>query len=192
MAQFTEQALAESLKRLMAKQKLDDLSVKELIADCGVNRKTFYYHFHGIYELLQWMLTRDLKTAIGEPMLPDTWKRGMVRGLRYVKENRSMWEKVYKSKYWPETRLYLDRLLNEVMRTFTTEALRIYRRETGEAAVLSESDFNYVVRFYSLMIFAALEEWFASGMREEPDLLPEILDKLAHDGMYKVFKNFQQ
>ena len=33
----------------MEKKPLSKITVSEIIADCGVNRKTFYYHFEDIY-----------------------------------------------------------------------------------------------------------------------------------------------
>jgi len=32
---------------------------RKYIADCGVNRKTFYYHFGDIFDLLKWMLEEE-------------------------------------------------------------------------------------------------------------------------------------
>ena len=37
----------------MEKKPLSNITVSEIIADCGVNRKTFYYHFEDIYALLK-------------------------------------------------------------------------------------------------------------------------------------------
>lgn len=48
----TEHELARILKEMMATQALDDISVSELSKKCGVSRKTFYYHYHDIYDLL--------------------------------------------------------------------------------------------------------------------------------------------
>ena len=48
----TEHELARQLKEMMATQALDDISVIELSKKCGVSRKTFYYHYHDIYDLL--------------------------------------------------------------------------------------------------------------------------------------------
>lgn len=48
----TEHALAKALKEMMASQSLDSISVMELSKKCGVSRKTFYYHYHDIYDLL--------------------------------------------------------------------------------------------------------------------------------------------
>lgn len=49
----TEYRLAFVLKQLMSENKsLDDISVTLLTKKCHVNRQTFYYHFHDIYDLL--------------------------------------------------------------------------------------------------------------------------------------------
>ena len=55
----TKIALAESLKGFMEKKPLGKITVSEIIADCNVNRKTFYYHFDNIYALLKWMLEQE-------------------------------------------------------------------------------------------------------------------------------------
>ena len=48
----TEHELAYALKVMMSEMPLDDISVTLLAKRCHVNRKTFYYHFHDIYDLL--------------------------------------------------------------------------------------------------------------------------------------------
>ena len=48
----TEHALAKALKEMLSTQTLDTISVMELSKKCGVSRKTFYYHYHDIYDLL--------------------------------------------------------------------------------------------------------------------------------------------
>ena len=57
----TKKLLSSSLKKLMEHKKLSKITVSEIIADCGVNRKTFYYHFKDIYDLLKWTL--ELETV---------------------------------------------------------------------------------------------------------------------------------
>ena len=48
----TEHALALALKEMMATQPIDSISVLKLSKKCGISRKTFYYHYHDIYDLL--------------------------------------------------------------------------------------------------------------------------------------------
>ena len=48
----TEHELAYALKSMMSEMPLDEISVTSLTNKCHINRKTFYYHFHDIYDLL--------------------------------------------------------------------------------------------------------------------------------------------
>ena len=48
----TEHELALALKTMMSEVALDDISVTSLTKRCHINRKTFYYHFHDIFDLL--------------------------------------------------------------------------------------------------------------------------------------------
>ena len=41
----TKKKLAASLKKFMMSKSLNKITVTDIIKDCGVNRKTFYYHF---------------------------------------------------------------------------------------------------------------------------------------------------
>ncbi len=55
----TKKLLSASLKKFMGHKQLSKISVSEIAADCGVNRKTFYYHFQDIYALLKWTLEQE-------------------------------------------------------------------------------------------------------------------------------------
>lgn len=49
---YTKKALSESLKRSMQTKPFSKISVSEIIKDCGLDRKTFYYHFADTRDLL--------------------------------------------------------------------------------------------------------------------------------------------
>ena len=55
----TKQKLATSLKKFMTLKSLNKITVTDIIKDCNVNRKTFYYHFEDIYDLLKWILEQE-------------------------------------------------------------------------------------------------------------------------------------
>ena len=48
-----------ALKSAMKNKTLSKITVSEIIQTCRVNRKTFYYHFQDIYELLKWTLEQE-------------------------------------------------------------------------------------------------------------------------------------
>lgn len=55
----TKKALAAALKEAMEKKPLSKVTVSELSTVCKINRKTFYYHFRDLYDLLKWMLEQE-------------------------------------------------------------------------------------------------------------------------------------
>ena len=55
----TKRMLCASLKKIMKTKPFSKITVSELIKDCNLNRKTFYYHFEDIYGLLRWMLEQE-------------------------------------------------------------------------------------------------------------------------------------
>lgn len=64
MALYTQDRLADTLKTLMREKPLDDITVQELVDRARVNRKTFYYHYHGISDLINWMYATRLSTRL--------------------------------------------------------------------------------------------------------------------------------
>ncbi|MDE7267595.1 MAG: TetR/AcrR family transcriptional regulator [Lachnospiraceae bacterium] len=56
----TKHIIAESLKKAMMKKPFSKITVSEIISDCGVNRKTFYYHFEDTHALMKWMLKTEV------------------------------------------------------------------------------------------------------------------------------------
>ena len=60
----TKQAMADSLKRYMEVKSLSKITISAICEDCGINRKTFYYHFKDIYDLVEWACVEDGKRAL--------------------------------------------------------------------------------------------------------------------------------
>ena len=56
--------LCDGLKELMRRKPFSKITVSELIKTCNVNRKTFYYHFEDIYDLLKWMLEQEAVAVV--------------------------------------------------------------------------------------------------------------------------------
>lgn len=56
---MTKQKLSKTLKQLMKQKPFNKITVSELIKECNVNRKTFYYHFQDIFELLKWTFEQE-------------------------------------------------------------------------------------------------------------------------------------
>ena len=48
----TKFAIAFAFKELLLEKSIDKITINDITEKCGINRQTFYYHFHDIYELI--------------------------------------------------------------------------------------------------------------------------------------------
>lgn len=70
-SQNTKRMLANTLISLMKKKSLSKISISEIVKECQINRKTFYYHFQDIYELLEWHLAQEVSALVPPTLTMD-------------------------------------------------------------------------------------------------------------------------
>lgn len=90
---ITKQALATALKELLEEIPFGKISVGSICERCGMNRKSFYYHFKDKYELVTWVYDMEFLSVIKEE---QTYGWGLVEKLCvYFHENRSFYQKTF-------------------------------------------------------------------------------------------------
>ena len=55
----TKFAIAFAFKELLLEKSIDKITINDITEKCGINRQTFYYHFHDVYELIEWICETD-------------------------------------------------------------------------------------------------------------------------------------
>lgn len=83
----TKTTLADSLKKLMNKKSLSKITVNEIITEANVNRKTFYYHFTDIYDLVRWIIEQDAFNVVKQFDITNDYEEMLEFVINYVKEN---------------------------------------------------------------------------------------------------------
>ena len=56
---LTKRALAAAMKELMEQMPFSKISVSDIAEQCGMNRKSFYYHFKDKYDLVNWIFDME-------------------------------------------------------------------------------------------------------------------------------------
>ena len=79
--------LAEALCQLLETKTLEKITVKDIVARCGVNRQTFYYHFQDIYDLLDKWLDRKKNQSFAMTQLTGSWTDRLKVLLHAMQEN---------------------------------------------------------------------------------------------------------
>ncbi len=54
-ANLTKNALAGAMKELILEKPFEKITVSDICEHCGMNRKSFYYHFQDKYDLVNWI-----------------------------------------------------------------------------------------------------------------------------------------
>ena len=93
----TKKTIAASLKKFMEKKPLSKITVSEIVADCKINRKTFYYHFENIQDLLKWMLEQEAIEVVKNFDLLLDYEDAINFVLDYVEENKHILNCAYDS-----------------------------------------------------------------------------------------------
>ena len=65
MSHLTQKAIEATFLSLLEEKPLSRITVRELSAACGINRKTFYNHYDGLDTLLEQVLLRPMEAAAG-------------------------------------------------------------------------------------------------------------------------------
>lgn len=158
----TKQAMASSMKKLACQKPFAKITVSDIIADCDINRKTFYYHFEDIYALLRWTLEQEAIEVVKHYDLLAEYEEAVSFVLDYVDENAQFIRNVYHS---------LGQ--NELKRFFYCDFISVVRAfvdETEQAQNLS------VPNDFKEFICSIYAEAFAGSVLERVDH-PENYDR---------------
>ncbi len=170
MAEITKRALAASLKKLVGRMPLDKVTVTDIAEDCGVNRQTFYYHFHDICDLVEWIYTKEASRLLEGKTTGETWQQGMQQIFNYLGENRTFVTATYRSAWLGELSRYLDR---EVKRLLSG----VWMEKAGQALV-NPADRDFILCFYTHALTGLVLEWVEDGMPDPKAALASRLEIL--------------
>ena len=93
----TKKALCNALKEILKYKSFSKITVSELVQACNMNRKTFYYHFEDIYDLLKWMLEQEAIEVVKQYDFLDGYEEAFNFVIDYVEENSYVLNCIYDS-----------------------------------------------------------------------------------------------
>jgi len=156
---ITKQALADSLKRLMARTDFNQISVKDIVKDCRLTRQAFYYHFKDKYDLMNWIYYTETARFMSSYNTVEHWLDGMVDLCNYMRQNKTFYIKA----------------LNTTGQNSFPEYLRDYIRdisisviENAQNAEFNEDKWGFTTEFISTAFVGMLVRWASNGMKDEP------------------------
>lgn len=83
----TKQLLVDALITLSNQKPFSKITVSEIVNLCNINRKTFYYHFTDIYNLLEWHLNNEVALAISKFASKKDINATIAYSINYMSQN---------------------------------------------------------------------------------------------------------
>lgn len=168
-SQTTKQALADSLKELLTKKSFSKITVTELVENCGVNRKTFYYHFEDIYALLRWMLEKDMISVLISEELTSDPEKVIRYAMDYINQNRQLLTCVINELDHDQLRIFLYEDLSTPIRSVIQKA----EQECG--LVLEEDYREYLTSFYTSGMSGMIIQVLLRKVASEEDFIKDMI-----------------
>ncbi len=180
MSQFTKKAIMESFEKLIEIKPLDRITVKDIVADCGVTRNTFYYHFEDLFALAKAVLLERLSqigSSIGQE---HDWEEFFMLLAGNITQNRRSIRNFIHSGKSKET----SRFIREIL-AYAVERLFDH---LAQGKTIDPTDRNFIITFYSNAIFTTALEKLDAGA-EDAEVWIRRICRALYTGLESSIKN---
>ncbi len=147
---ITKKALAEGMKKLMSEKKFTKISISNICELCGMNRKTFYYHFQDKYELVNWIFDIEFISVARNSNYENSWE--LFNALfKYFDDNREFYRKALSVSDYNSFREHFHEILSDA---FSKRMDELFANEN-----IGEKKRSFCIHILSDSIIAATERW---------------------------------
>lgn len=169
----TKKALAASLKKFMEVKPFSKVTVREIIQDCGVNRKTFYYHFEDIYALLKWMLEEEAIEVVKQYDFLVDFKEAVLFVMNYVRTNKHLLYCAYDS-------IGRDEMKRFFYKDFIGIIRNVINNTEEQLSIHVDPEFKeFIAHFYTEAVAGLVIEEFTDKEGHDPELAVKYLSLIV-------------
>lgn len=178
----TKKSLAAALKKAMKTKKLSKITVSELVAECNVNRKTFYYHFSDIYDLLKWMFEEEAIEVIKQFDMVVNTEEALRFIMDYVESNDHIINCAYDSLGHEELKRFFYTDIYDIMRNvIIVEAKR-------QSLNVDDNFMDFLASFYTEGLSGMLIYWIKNNLPQEKETVLQNMLLISRVTISQVLK----
>ena len=158
MAGFAKKAIRDSFIKLLNERPLSQITVRDIVDDCGVNRNTFYYYFQDISQLVETIINEDADRVIQEHPSIESIEDCLNAAIRFALENRKAVLHIYHSINRDIYEQYQWRVCEHAVTTYVDGILA--------GRTVSDPDRRLIIDYLKCMCFGFVIGWLETGMQE--------------------------
>lgn len=160
MANFTRKAIKESFIKLLEQHPLSEITVKDVVEKCGINRNSFYYHYQNLPALMEEIIKEDAEEIIRT--YPSV--TSIVECYDAVTEFAAHRKKTIMHIYRSVSRDVFEQNLMMVCEYFVHSYVDTALAQEQES--ISAEDKKTIIDYYKCVCFGLTIDWLNSGMSE--------------------------
>lgn len=113
----TKILMARALKKLIKDRPFSKITVQDIVAECNINRNTFYYHFENNYDLLSFVYEQEVQNIVESFHKANaTIPQAMDFVLDYIDKNIPLCQCAYESLGEQQLKIIFEKDLLEFVR----------------------------------------------------------------------------
>ena len=177
-----DQLLADSLKQLASKKLLEKITIKEITDLAGVIRPTFYNHVQDKFELLEWIINKDLLEPIQPLIRNDMFMEAMVLLFTNIERERAFYFHVVKLEGPVTFHSIARKCVGEVLLSIISDQM------TGKESKHKWLTPEIISAYYAESLCFVAETWINQNMILPPKEMAEAYQYMISRSMMDMIK----
>ena len=157
MPNFTRKAIKESFLKLLSQRPLSQITVKDIVEDCGINRNSFYYHFADLPALVEEIGGEMVSDLMARYPTISSVEQSFDAVVDFLAQNKRAIYHIYNS------------VSRDIFERHMMELCHYVAAAYIEAAMDGQppEDIAVLVRFHRCACFGTAIHWLNSGMKDD-------------------------
>lgn len=179
----TKKIIATSFKEIVAKVPFEKITVSRIVEECGINRKTFYYHFEDLHALVRWTIESEAVEVVKQFDLLVDYEEALGFVMDYVEKNRSFINSVYDNLGKDE----LQRFFYSDFSSVISAAIDGLQEEMS--LTLSDDFKRFMANIYTEAVAGILVDWARANTPDNNQRTMDYLCAMIKAGIPAVLKS---
>ncbi|MGO1580837.1 MAG: TetR/AcrR family transcriptional regulator C-terminal domain-containing protein [Peptoniphilaceae bacterium] len=181
---YTKNRIREVFIEMLNEHSLNKITVEAIAKECQINRNTFYYYYHDIYELLSEIFEEELSHVMDEYNETLSWEESFLLATRFALDNRRAIYHVYNSMKREELENYIYEAAGNTM--------TMHIEDLSSDIKASESDKELIANFYQSALTQMILRWIGEGMKGDANKVIRRIGKLFDGNIELSLKRSQE
>ena len=157
MASFTKKAIVQTFLKLLDDRPLNQITVKDIVEACGINRNSFYYHFEDLPSLLEEILKDEADRIINEHASVSSLEDCLFVAIDFALKHK----RAVMHTYGATNRALYEQYLDRVSQYVVSEYVNMKFKEIPA----NPADKELLIHFFKCILIGGALDWIADGMR---------------------------